>query len=87
MPNFRRRSFLPTFFLLALSARAAEPVVDWEKAKAETLLHYQSILRMNTSNPPGNETSVVNYLKDVLDHEGISGCVAKRIPSAKPNQR
>jgi acetylornithine deacetylase/succinyl-diaminopimelate desuccinylase-like protein len=72
MPNFRRRIFLPIFFLLALPGRAAEPVVDWNKAKAETLLHYQSIVRMNTSNPPGNETSVVNYLKDVLDREGIS---------------
>src|SRR6185436_12893591 len=72
MPNLRRHIFLLTFFLLTLSARAAEPVVDWEKAKAETLLHYQSIIRINTTNPPGNETSVVNYLKDILDREGIS---------------
>ena len=71
MPSFRRRLFLPTSLLLALSARAAEPTVDWDKAKAETLLHYQSVVRMNTSNPPGNETSVVNYLKDILDREGI----------------
>ena len=72
MPNFRRRIFLPVFFLLALSARAAEPVVDWEASKTETLLHYQSIVRMNTSNPPGNETLVINYLRDVLEREGIS---------------
>ena len=44
MSNFRRRTFLPIFFLLALSGQAAEPIVDWDKAKAETLLHYQSIL-------------------------------------------
>ena len=56
---------------VTLSAHAAEPVVDWEKAKPETLLHYQSIVRINTSNPPGNETLVVNYLKSVLDREGI----------------
>src|SRR5438477_5536286 len=71
MTNFHRRTFLPIFFLLALSGQAAEPVADWNKAKAETLLHYQSIVRINTSNPPGNETSVVNYLKGVLDREGI----------------
>ena len=81
MPNFRRCSVLPTFFLLALSARAAEPVVDWDKAKAETLLHFQSIVRMNTTNPPGNETSVVNYLKDVFDREGISYQVFALEPS------
>src|ERR1700680_4551371 len=63
---------LYTFLFLALSARAAEPVMDWSKVKAETLLHYQSIVRINTSNPPGNETLVVNYLKNVLDREGIS---------------
>ena len=71
MPSFRKRIFLPTFLLLALSSRAAEPVVDWDKAKAEILLHFQSIVRLNTSNPPGNETAVVNYLKSVLDREGI----------------
>jgi acetylornithine deacetylase/succinyl-diaminopimelate desuccinylase-like protein len=71
MPNLRGRIFLPAFLLFSLSTRAAEPLVDWDKAKAETLLHYQSIVRMNTSNPPGNETSVVNYLRAVLDREGI----------------
>jgi acetylornithine deacetylase/succinyl-diaminopimelate desuccinylase-like protein len=81
MPDGRRRRFLPAFFVLALSARAAEPVVDWDGAKAETLLHYQSIVRIDTSNPPGNETSVVNYLKDVLDREGISYQVFALEPS------
>lgn len=63
--------FFPLVLLPALSTRAAEPVVDWEKLKPETLRHYQSVLRINTSNPPGNETAVVNYLKDVLDREAI----------------
>jgi acetylornithine deacetylase/succinyl-diaminopimelate desuccinylase-like protein len=62
-------------FLSALALRAAEPVVDWEKVNAETLRHFESIVRINTSNPPGNETSVVNYLKEVLDREGISSQV------------
>ena len=69
------------FFLLALSAWAAEPVVDWEKLKAETLQHYQAVVRMNTSNPPGNETQVVNYLKSVLDREGINSQIFAREPS------
>jgi acetylornithine deacetylase/succinyl-diaminopimelate desuccinylase-like protein len=71
MPHSRRRIFLLVPFLLASSVRAAEPVVDWDHVKAEALLHYQSIVRLNTSNPPGNETSVVNYLKAVFDREGI----------------
>ncbi|HLY18897.1 MAG TPA: M20/M25/M40 family metallo-hydrolase [Bryobacteraceae bacterium] len=62
---------LPVFLFFTLGARAAEPVVDWDKVKAETLLHYQSVVRINTTDPPGNETAVVNYLKGVLDREGI----------------
>jgi acetylornithine deacetylase/succinyl-diaminopimelate desuccinylase-like protein len=58
--------------LTALSAWAAEPVVDWDKVKAETLEHYQAVVRINTSSPPGNETVAVNYLRGVLDREGIS---------------
>ena len=72
---------MPLFIFLALRARAAEPVVDWDKAKAETLLHYQSIVRINSSNPPGNETSVVNYLKAILDREGIIYQIFAQEPS------
>src|ERR1700683_1948741 len=73
MFNVPRFVFVPiVFLLLGLSARAAEPVVDWGKAQDETLLHYQSIVRINSTNPPGNETSVVNYLKNVLAREGIT---------------
>ena len=79
MTNVRR--LLAICFLLGLIAWAAEPVVDWHKAKPEILLHFQSIVRLNTSNPPGNETSVVNYLKDVLDREGINYQVFAREPS------
>ena len=51
------------------------------KLKTETLPHYQSIVRINTSNPPGNETAVVNYLKDVLDREGIPYKIFAQDPS------
>src|SRR5580658_6649415 len=76
-----RTIFLPVFIFQAFLARAADPIVDWDKAKAETLLHYQSIVRINSSNPPGNETSVVNYLKDILDRDGISYQVFALEPS------
>jgi hypothetical protein len=68
---------------LALLARAAEPVVDWDKVNAEALLHYQSIVRINTSNPPGNETVVVNYLKGILDREAIP----YQVFALEPNRR
>jgi acetylornithine deacetylase/succinyl-diaminopimelate desuccinylase-like protein len=47
------------------------PAVDWDKQKAEILQHYRALVQINSSSPPGNETKVVEYLKKVLDSEGI----------------
>jgi acetylornithine deacetylase/succinyl-diaminopimelate desuccinylase-like protein len=49
--------------------RAAEP--DWPRLEPEALEHFQAVLRLDTSNPPGNETRVVDYLSRVLTREGI----------------
>lgn len=45
--------------------------VDWTKVNPELMEHYTTLVRMDTSNPPGNETKAVNYVKGVLDREGI----------------
>jgi len=52
------------------TARAQAPI-DWKAVEAETLRHFQALVRIDTSNPPGNETLAVEYLKQVLDKEGI----------------
>ncbi|BCS35516.1 hypothetical protein TBR22_A47470 [Luteitalea sp. TBR-22] len=59
-------------------ARAAESVED------EALRHFQAILRLDTQNPPGNEVRVVEYLKGVLEGEGIPVEILARDP-ARPN--
>jgi acetylornithine deacetylase/succinyl-diaminopimelate desuccinylase-like protein len=53
------------------TARAQAPI-DWKAVEAETLQHFQALVRIDTSNPPGNETRAVEYLKQVLDKEGIA---------------
>src|SRR5262249_38733838 len=50
-------------------AQASQP--DWAKVEDETMRHYQAVLRLDTRNPPGNEHIVADYLKQVLDKEGI----------------
>jgi hypothetical protein len=47
------------------SLRGATPpgAVDWAAVEAETLRHFQAIVRLDTSDPPGNELPVVEYLK------------------------
>ena len=55
---------------MAGAARAQAPI-DWKAVEAETLQHFQALVRIDTSNPPGNETRAVEYVKQVLDKEGI----------------
>ena len=56
-------------FISIAHSQAQEP--NWSQIEEETMRHFQAILRLDTSNPPGNETLVVEYLKSVLDKEGI----------------
>ena len=58
-------------FVAAAATVFAQPAVDWNKVDPEILEHYTNLLRIDTSNPPGNETKAVEYLKKVLDREQI----------------
>jgi len=46
-------------------------LVDWEAVGNESIDHLVELVRINTSNPPGNETKAANYLKAALASEGI----------------
>ena len=57
--------------LLSSAAAAQIPGVDWGKQRPEILRHYRSLIQIDSSNPPGNETLVVDYLKRVFEADGI----------------
>jgi acetylornithine deacetylase/succinyl-diaminopimelate desuccinylase-like protein len=44
---------------------------DLPKIEDETLRHFQALIRIDTSDPPGHEAPAVEYLKTVLEREGI----------------
>ena len=46
--------------------------VDWQAVEAESLEHFSNLIRMDTSNPPGNETEAATYLQGVLAQAGIT---------------
>ncbi|MBO0723275.1 MAG: M20/M25/M40 family metallo-hydrolase, partial [Blastocatellia bacterium] len=63
---------LPLLLLLFTSTAIAQTQQpNWSAVEEETMRHFQAILRIDSSNPPGNESLVVEYLKSVLEHEGI----------------
>ncbi len=55
---------------LAGNAQDRYPV-DWQDVAAESMEYFSALLRMDTSNPPGNETQAAMYLQRVLQQEGI----------------
>src|SRR4051812_41694995 len=44
---------------------------DWESLRGETVSRLQTIIRFDTTNPPGNELPLALYLEAELGKEGI----------------
>jgi acetylornithine deacetylase/succinyl-diaminopimelate desuccinylase-like protein len=49
----------------------SSPAIDWASIEQETLTHFQALVRMDTSDPPGGEKPAADYLAAVLKKEGI----------------
>ena len=60
-------------FTLAVPVAAQEPAFDYDQLRDETAQRLSEYLRINTSNPPGNELATARWLKEVLAREGIEG--------------
>jgi acetylornithine deacetylase/succinyl-diaminopimelate desuccinylase-like protein len=82
LPELRMLSAILTALLLSPALPAAEPAAA--AIDAEALKHFQAIIRMDTSDPPGGERPVAEYLKGVLEAEGIEVKLFARDPN-RPN--
>ena len=60
-------------------AQTASP--DWKTVEEETMRHSQALLRLDTRNPPGNETVAAQYLKEIFDREGIPAQIVAGDPA------
>src|SRR5580658_9380629 len=60
----------PLILLLAALPLCAQPPVDWAAHKAEILKHYRDLVQIDTR--AGNETKAVDYLRRVLEADGIA---------------
>lgn len=70
--------------LLASAVRGQAPAPDWNTQRVEILKHFRALVQIDTSNPPGNERKAVDYLKGVLDAEGIPSEIFASDPN-RPN--
>lgn len=60
------------FIFSAVTVHAQQPyLIDWQEVGKESVDHLVNLIKINSSNPPGNESDVVQYLELVLATEGI----------------
>jgi acetylornithine deacetylase/succinyl-diaminopimelate desuccinylase-like protein len=69
------------FSLLLLALPAFAQSIDWPKVNDEAMRNFQSLVRIDSTNPPGNETKVAQYVRRVLEDEGIPVTLAAKDPA------
>jgi len=63
---------LAAILLAGAAVRGQEgPRPDWARVEEETMRHFQALVRMDTSDPPGNERPAADYLTQLFEKEGI----------------
>ena len=71
--------------LSALALLSALPLaaqnIDWNKVNDEAMRNFQSLVQIDSTNPPGNETRVVEFVKKVFDAEGIPSLIVAKDPA------
>jgi acetylornithine deacetylase/succinyl-diaminopimelate desuccinylase-like protein len=73
------RVFLAVLVLSILCA-AQQPAPDFNKARDEAVKFLGDLVKIDTSNPPGNEARAAEYIKGVLAAEGISAQIYESAP-------
>ena len=53
---------------------------DLDRMADEVVRHLQALVRIDTSNPPGNERPAAEYIREVFENEGIEGKILESAP-------
>jgi len=67
--TFRLFVLMLTLLFSSVACPAAD--IDWSKVRGEAVVLLQDLIRIDTTNPPGNERAVALHLKKLLDADGI----------------
>ncbi len=69
------RPFVLALLLTSPLAAQASAPIDYAALREETARRLSEYIRINTSNPPGNELATARWLAGVLAKEGIQGTI------------
>ena len=82
----RKRLTLPVLavvlvFAIFANAQNGQPKIDWPHYQDMAVDLMQKYLRINTSNPPGNEIEAARWFKSIFDQNGIQNEIFEYKPS------
>lgn len=55
--------------------------INWDAIREETMGYLQHLLRIDTTNPPGNETRAAEFIADILKRDGIEPMILESAPA------
>jgi hypothetical protein len=71
-----------SFSIAAQSPAQSSPPINWESLTTETVNVLADYIKVNTTNPPGNEIEAARFLKRILDREGIEAQILDTVELA-----
>lgn len=60
--------------------RLAIPEAEWKTVYEEAVNYFRALLRIDTTNPPGNEAQACDYLAELLEKNGIAYEILESAP-------
>ena len=73
-------AILVGFLAVTAGAQTTSPSPDPDKAQAEAAHFLADLIRIDTQDPPGNESRVAEYLQKTLQAEGIDSEMLETVP-------
>src|SRR6187402_1337236 len=68
--------------LSSVTAHGQSKKIDWTAVNKETFENFTSLIKIDSSNPPGNETEVTKKIQAILQKEGIES----QLVGSEPNR-
>ena len=69
------------FAVLGATLPLCAQTPDWSKINDEAMRHFQALVQIDSSDPPGNETRVAEYVKKTLEADGIPVMMVAKDPA------
>jgi acetylornithine deacetylase/succinyl-diaminopimelate desuccinylase-like protein len=66
--------------LLLISSSTFAQKLDPQKSQEEAVHFLSELVKIDTQDPPGNESKVAHYLEEVLKNEGIQSEILETVP-------